>query len=285
MRFVPDWYRSVARQSDLDFDLWVGLDGVGSNQVYEALNSHPHIQWVHGVEQDTPARIRCKAIAQMADAYDGIIFVDSDDLLCRTRVEAARHALRESDVVACALKIIGEDGTDMGLVFGPSAPDDAARMLPHRNVFGMSNTVYRTSVLKRCLPVPDECELVDWLLATRAWSLDARLGFEPTPRMMYRQYGDNIARVIGPYTISYVMESTRRVLHHYRCLLDSRWALNEAVRWLAIAAQKRVQAFQRSMLSSASIRERYSCALNDLPPQHVWWWIVANADLEDIWNQ
>ena len=31
--FLPDWYRSVQAQTDRDFQLWIGLDGIEPNEI------------------------------------------------------------------------------------------------------------------------------------------------------------------------------------------------------------------------------------------------------------
>ena len=63
-------------------------------------------------------------------------------------------------------------------------------LLVRNNVMGLSNTAYRSDLLRRCLPIPTEAELMDWLLAVRSLALGARLQFDPEPRMWYRQYSN-----------------------------------------------------------------------------------------------
>jgi hypothetical protein len=228
--------------------------------------------------------VRAHAIERMVDAYEGIVFTDSDDLLHPTRVAAARAALQRYDVAACALRMVDADARDLGVDFGPAADEDPVEMLPRNNVFGLSNTAYRTETLRRCLPIPADNPLVDWLLATRAHALGARMVFDATPLMSYRQHGENIARVLPPFSGAEVDAASRHVLRHYHSLLDGPARLRDAQRERIDAESRRVREFHLSLAASAGRRRKYVDALNALPPRYVWWWCVANPKLEDVWR-
>jgi hypothetical protein len=282
--YLGAWYRTVLAQTDHHFDLWIGSDGLSPNAVAGVLGVTPDANWVYGQPGEAGGQVRAHAIELMADAYDSVIFVDSDDLLEPSRVDAARAALAECDVAGCALRIVDEAARDTGAVFGVEAPDDIGTIIARHNVLGLSNTAYRSVVLHRCLPVPPECELVDWLLATRAWASGARVHFDPTPRMRYRQYGRNAAQVLPPFSEEYVVRATRRVLRHYECVKWGGWPLAETPRRAIDDAHRRARVFNGAITASAALRARYVAALNALPPHPVWWWCVANADLEFIWS-
>jgi hypothetical protein len=177
-----------------------------------------------------------------------------------------------------------EAGMDLGIRFGP--PEGyATQSLARHNVFGLSNTAYRCAILRRCLPVEEDCVLVDWLLATRAWSAGASMQYDAEPLMKYRQYADNTAAVLGPFTTEAVLQGTQRVLHHYRCALDSSWHLRDDVRSAVESARSQVAAFYAAVTASPSIFDVYVEALNNLRRQYIWWWAVAHPDLEALWKQ
>lgn len=282
--YLSAWYQSVRAQTDAEFDLWIGSDALKPAVVAGAIGARPPAVWIHGRAGESGGQLRARAIGLMARAYDGVIFVDSDDLLEPSRVAAARAALADCDVAACALRLVDETARDIGAVFGIDASCDLGTMLPTHNVLGLSNTAYRSTVLRRCLPVPSECELVDWLLGTRAWASGARLQFDPTPRMCYRQYGQNVAQVLPPFGERCVLRATERVLCHYECLGTACWPLPEAPRRAIDDARRRAREFHDAVTASAALLDRYVAALNALPPRHVWWWCVANPDLEFIWS-
>ena len=283
LRFFGDWYESVCAQSDTDFDVWLSLDGVTEREVFEVIGEPPHVTWRMAPPNATPSAVRQDALAAMVTAYDGIVAADVDDVMLPSRVAAARASLETADVTACALDVMDESGRDLGVVFVPPADLRLDTMLPRWNVFGFSNVVWRSDMLRRCLPIPATCLLFDWLLTSRAWSLGARLAFDRTPRMRYRQYGANTAAVLPPFTAEQVRVATSRVLAHYDCVLDSPWAIAEPYRGQIAAARDRCRAFAAAVAPPDRLAS-YVRALNSLPPRYIWWWSVANPELEDLWK-
>jgi len=283
-KYLAAWYQSVSSQTDCDFDLWIGVDSLSIDQVVAACGIEPCATWLLATEGDSPAQIRQKAIEQIVDRYSGVVFVDSDDLLHPSRVEAAREALEDHDVVACALRIIDEDGQDLGIIFGPRDGVDVTEILTRYNVFGLSNTAYRSEVLRRCLPFPTAGVLIDWLLATRAWASGSAMHFDHIPRMAYRQYCANVARVLPPFNPWHILKATERVLNHYHCVLATGWELPEPYRHRLREARDYVEEFYRCLTGSTYTLDSYALALNQIPPQYIWWWCVAHPDLEDIWK-
>jgi hypothetical protein len=218
--------------------------------------------------------------------YDAVLFADSDDELLPSRVAAAREGLHRYELIGCALDVIDEQGKPLGVQFGPpSAAVDWTALLPRNNILGLSNTAYRCDLLARSLPFATDCQLADWYLATRAWASGARLGFDPEPRMRYRQYRDNTARVLPPFTGEGVLEATGRVLRHYELMLRPEAAVDDPWRGHIEAASADARLFAQVMRASRPALQRYVEALNRLPPRYVWWWAVANLELANLWRQ
>ena len=282
LRFLGPWADSVRMQSDRAFDLWVGLDGVTPDCAGAYLAGLAPA-FVSGRPGASPGQVRTQAMEQLVDAYDAVVFVDSDDLLAPNRVAAARAGLEHHDVYACALDIMDERAVDVGCRFEPPPGTRADRLLPRYNVFGLSNTAYRTAALRRCLPVPRQCHLVDWLLATRAWLAGARMTFDSTPHMRYRQYSQNVAQVVGPFTPAYVATATGLVLAHYRAVREGGLGA-ESGGAEVVEAQARVASFAEAMAAAPDRLDTYTRRLNELPRWFVWWWCVAHPDLEMLWN-
>jgi len=282
-KFLTAWYQSVLAQTDKNFDLWVGVDSLNPQRVIETLRAGAHA--IHLITAaGSPAEIRQKAIEALVDEYSELVFVDSDDLLYPTRIEAARKALTRHDAVACALRIIDEEGRDLGITFGEACEQNPGLLLPRYNVFGLSNTAYRTSVLRRCIPLPDQCQLVDWLLATRAWANGADLYFDREPQMAYRQYHANVARVLPPFSAQQVVDATRRVVSHYRCALTSERPINGKCGDALREAYVRAMVFENAITESVATLDCYVDELNRQTPRYIWWWCVAHPDLEHIWR-
>ena len=230
------------------------------------------------------AALRFRAMAAMVEAHGAVVFVDCDDLMHPGRVDAARRALDSADVVACALRLVDAAGEPLGITFEPRAPADAAAMLPRCNVFGLSNTAWQADALRRCLPGPASCELVDWHLATRAWLDGATLCFDPAVHMDYRRHGANLAPVEGPFSPDGVRRATGLVARHHE-LLAPAVAAAAGPRALALQeARHSVSVFEARVVDRAPVLEEYVRQLNALQPDRVWWWMVANPALEALWS-
>ena len=96
--FLDEWYASVQAQADRDFDLWISLDGLTETAVTAQLGDRPAATFVVAEPGFTPAQVRQQALARIADRYEAVILVDSDDLLHPDRVAAARAWLDGADV-------------------------------------------------------------------------------------------------------------------------------------------------------------------------------------------
>jgi hypothetical protein len=282
--FFADWYASVLAQTDRRFDLWISLDMVTPQQAEAAAGRRIVAQFVPGHDGDTPASVRERAFEVLIACYDAVVFADADDVLEPTRIEAARHALNTCDVSGCALRLSDASGTDLGVSFGAPHGADLAGLLPRYNVFGLSNSAYRSAVLAKCLPLPTDCVLIDWLLVSRAVATGAELGFDHVPRMIYRRHDNNCAPVLPPFTERQVLTASTRVVEHYGYLLDSDWRWRKGNRQPFERARARACAFHHAMHASSELLHRYVKALNTLPPQYVWWWAVGHPALEDLWT-
>lgn len=283
-RFLPAWYDSVLAQVDKEFELWVGVDAMTKADVVDCLREEPEAHWVVAKSGDTGTSVRLRAMQQMVARYDAVIFVDSDDVMSPSRVAHDRKELQRHDVVGCALRVIDEGGADSGVLFGPEPDWRPDQLLVRHNVFGLSNSAYRSDVLRGCLPFPPDCVLIDWFLATRAWLGGADLWFDATPRMGYRQYGRNIARIMPPFTANEVVDATQRVLGHYGFMLPVA-AATAPDRAVALrAAQQEVATFDAVMRDAPTTLAAYTRALNSLPTRYVWWWAVANPQLRHLWS-
>jgi hypothetical protein len=284
-KFLPEWYSSIKGQTDLDFQLWIGLDGMEIAAAERAMGGRPRATWVLAEIEDTPAQMRQRALAQIVENCDAVIMVDSDDVLHPSRVAAARAALRTSDLVGCALRVVDEFGQDLTLTLRLPEDTNPGDVLPRNNVFGLSNSAYRSGVLRRCLPIPADAVLVDWFLATRAWQCGATLTFDPTVRMDYRQHSANLARIRPPFTASRVSADTDLVRRHFGIVhaspppgaLPDRVALVEEV-------SADIEAFHRHVVLRRQRLERYVGAFNALAPSPLWWSCVAHPALRQMWT-
>jgi hypothetical protein len=283
--YLLDWYRSVQAQTDQDFQLWIGLDGIEASSVETVIGAHLETVWVPSEPDNTPAQIRQRSLAQIVEDFDAVVLVDSDDILHPTRVEAARAALQTSELAACALRLVDQHRHDLGTILTLprcAVPDS---ILPRNNVFGFSNSTYRSELLRLCLPLPANIVLVDWFLATKAWLMGARLAFDPVVRMDYRQHGANMAPIRFPFDANQVVRDAKKVREHYHLLqaLPMENVLPDC--WARVQqAAADVQLFFEQVVSQPKKLENYVRNLNTLEPQTVWWWDVAQPALQWMWK-
>ncbi len=283
--YLADWYRSVLEQTDRDFELWIGLDTMERQAAEEALEADPGATWVPSRPGDTPASLRHRALAQIAERFDAVILVDSDDVLHPSRVSTAREMLHASELAGCALRLVDEFGSPLGITLELPRWAEPEDVFPRNNIFGLSNSALRCSLLRRCLPIPATAVLVDWFLATRAWLLGAELAFDDSVEMDYRQHKRNMAKLLPPFDVEQVVRDTGRVREHFRLLKDSR--LDGAIVG-RVANMKEVatdiEAFYEQVVLDQSLLEKYVHALNALEISPLWWSSVANPALRHLWT-
>lgn len=287
LKYLPEWYDSVRSQVDRDFELWIGLDGLTQGEVENRTGCPIEARWVQSAGNSTPASIRDSALSQMVAAGCDVVLVDSDDILCPSRVAAAREALRTSDLIACALEIIDENGRSLDSQFNLDPALRASQILPRNNVFGFSNSAYRCDLLEQCLPIPRDAVLVDWYVATRAWLLGAELSFDRNVRMKYRQYSANTARIRLPFWPEQILSESALVRRHFQLVLASgdqdkflpgRWAQ-------FLCAARDIEQFDRYIHQSSENLTAYVDSLNRAVKQPIWWTSIAYTPLAHMWKQ
>jgi hypothetical protein len=287
-KYLADWYASARTQTDQNFDLWIGVDGLGISDVQAAMKGDIDAHWVLAEPGDSPAEIRRRAISQLLERHATVIFVDSDDVLAPSRVAAAVGFLERSDVTGCAMRLIGEQGRDLNIRFGPEDEAKAVAQLARCNVFGLGNTAYRSNILRRCLPIPADCELVDWYLATRARAEGAQMSFDMTCRASYRRHAASMAPVVGPFSEQQILAAARLVVRHYGFVVAGSDGFKEGLgrefRAEVLRAKDTAQRFLAAAETMPGMLHRYTSALNELPPEPVWWSCVARKELETLWN-
>jgi hypothetical protein len=283
--FLADWYRSVQKQTDQDYQLWIGLDTLEVEAVITAIGADPKAIWIIGDPGDTPAQVRQRALAKIVEAYDGVILVDSDDLLYPFRVAAARASLERSDLTGCALRLVDQQGRDLALTLGLPLEITPEDVLPRNNIFGLSNTAFRSDLLRRCLPIPANVVLVDWFLATKAWLYGARIDFDSVIRMDYRQHGANMVRVRSPFSRDEIIRDTERVRQHFQIIRAI--PMSEAMSGRLAEVEQvtaDVEEFYNKIVLQPIQLERYVHRLNALNLIPLWWSCVANPSLQQMWK-
>jgi len=284
--YAKDWYASLEAQTDTDAELWIGIDQLSTEEACKALGIRARTaHWVPADAGDSPAKVRERAWQKMIPQTDAIIMLDADDIVAPERVEHARSHIASSEVSACRLQLVNESGKDLQGTMLPAEALPVDSVLPDHNVFGLGNSVYRTAMLARCLPVPSATHLVDWYLATQAWLMGARMTVDPVALVRYRQHENNTLPLLPPFTVEAVQRATRAVQKHFRIVTNSypSGALPKRVAHLEQAA-RRIDTFATVMLQHSERCSAYVAALNALAPEPLWWSCVAHPQLDTFWT-
>ena len=274
--YFEDFLASLDAQTDADFELWLSLDAVDEQQIRRRLGDRP--AQLLDVTGKNVASARDISLQRVCEHSDIVILVDSDDLLLPERVASAKRALENAQIYGCALELMNAQAQALGLRFGLESPPPNWRdFLTKVNVFGLSNTAYRSETLASCLGLPADVRAVDWLLITRALWQGASLTFDSEPHMRYRQYPTNTAKVIAPYSPEDLHKATELVLNHYAYVLNDINSDAHRIR------QTQAQTFAKTMQHPAK-RQLYLEALNRHKKVFYWWECVAQPELEALWT-
>lgn len=190
--FLDDFFVSLEKQSERSFDVVVFNDGL-SGFDFDKYNLSIHIICCSG----TPADIRTQGINYLVrKGYNFVVFGDSDDYFDRQRVEQSLALLEHYDVVVNDLTLVDQAGRTLVANY-LSQRIKHLEVIPfdfiaERNVFGLSNTAIRLSVVGQ-VSCPSELIAVDWYLFSLLLSNGASAVFNCQGTTFYRQHGSNTA--------------------------------------------------------------------------------------------
>ena len=253
--------------------------------VESVLGCKVEANWLETPRGSSPARIRQIVLSELAETCPAVVLVDSDDLLSPSRVAAARVLIANCELGGCALQLVDRQGNDLNIMFDLPRELDPVDVFPRWNVFGFSNSVFETKLLRRCLPIPEAAVLVDWYLATRAWLLGGKLGFDHVPHMKYRQYSGNMAHIRLPFCQEHVLAHTELVRKHFMLVLSEPLADYRKDRYAALLmVQADVEEFWSTIVRDGAKLQDYVDALNALAPKPIWWSCVAHPSLGHLWR-
>jgi hypothetical protein len=283
--FLKEWYESVRAQTDSAFDLWIGIDELTVGEACTIIEEEPEARWVEAKDNDTPAQVRERAWWALIPKTDAVVMVDADDVMHPERVEAARQQIKHHDGGGCALRLIGEKGESLDHRMPPESFSSAERALPKYNIFGLTNSTYRTDVLESSLPIPSDVILVDWYIATMAWLRGDDLAFDRSVRMDYRQHEDSTLSVLPPFTPEDIRIATDVVQNHFKRVLQNLPSEPISDRLEVLRrAWKRINSFA-DQISDVQWLRSYTRHLNQIAPTPLWWACVAHPSLDSLWKK
>lgn len=155
--YLSDFAMSVRAQTDKDFTLCIGNDGIR-----EPLLRHYFPDAVVIPVAGTIAATRKQMIRHIRDCgFESVVFADCDDIMGTTRVAVARDYLQDFAFVVTDLIPFGEPG--MGIL-----SENLNLDLMDQNCAGLGNTAARVGLIAKASDaVSDRVEAFDWALFTR----------------------------------------------------------------------------------------------------------------------
>ena len=283
--FLQEWYDSVRRQTDSDFELWMGIDTMSVDEACEAMGARPEVHWVCAEADDSHARVRERAWRALIPHADAVVMVDADDVMRPGRIEHARKQITTHDVAACGLELVGAAGEALGVAMPPEEYESADDILPRYNIFGLTNTVYRTDVLEQLLPLPDDSTLIDWYLATQTWLQGKDLTVDRSVQMNYRQHESSALSFLPPFTEEDIRRTSRTVCSHFSAVESNlpAQADEDRVDQLRRIANE-IRVFERHVIENDEQLREYTSALNQHQTLPLWWGCVARPELRHYWK-
>lgn len=286
INYLNEWWISVLNQTKLDFDIVLSVDGIDFD-LDKLLLGHEqfNIKLFCFNEDKTIGEIRNTLIEYCSENYDKVIFVDTDDILANNRVATSLDSLDQFDFTFCKAYLIDEESNVLPWVLKRSS---SIKDICEFNSFGLSNSNYKSFVLREILPIPKDCKIVDWFIATLAFLFRYKSGYVSETFMKYRIYEENVTKVIPPFSQNDINIKTNYVLNHYDFIMDAINKSSNKIHKNDIEIfkyrNKSVQEFHFTFSNDVEYAKNYVNSLNKYLLENnidkiSWWNVVANTEI------
>lgn len=187
-----EFFSSLEKQTFNDFKIIVVNDGYPS---FETVASRfEKLDIYELASKNTPSKNRELGINYVKNAgFDILIFGDSDDYFENNRIETTIRLLGESDIVVNDLTLFDANGIREPKYLSHRLQNLATidlDFIKDKNIFGLSNTGVKTSVLDT-LEFDDDLIAIDWYLFSLLLLKGAKAVFSNETQTFYRQYEHN----------------------------------------------------------------------------------------------
>ena len=197
-KYIRQQIESVlAQQGDFTLDLWVRDDGSsdGTLQILQAYQDAGKLRWYAG-ENLKPAHSFWDLLLH-CEGYDYYAFADQDDVWLPGKLQAAVASIADKcgPALACAnAELVDADLKSLGRnVYLDPPPMDLETLSIAGGILGCTMVVNRAlAQLVQSRPVPDVMVMHDFYIALVCRLAGGNLQFDMTPRMLYRQHGNNV---------------------------------------------------------------------------------------------
>lgn len=279
-RFIPDFILSLLKQDDTEFELVIALDGLSSDP-FLPYQSDLKMSFINIPSGFSPAQVREYAWMQIINDYDALIFCDGDDVFSKKRVSNAKNSLKDFDLDACSLSLVNNTLEPLNVFM--YATDMVPNNIHKYNIFGLSNTGYKTNILKNTLPIPKHVIAVDWFIAHKAIQMGASCNLREDIDCFYRQHGKNIASPSKPATQKNVLQAAKISRIHLENIIKTLATDNPDI----LTCQKRLDdviLFEKTMAVNPDLLYKYLQLFNSIETETLWWNTVAKPTLDHLWK-
>ncbi len=208
-RYIRQQICSIQQQEHADWILLVRDDGSSDDTVAIVADisaRDARIKLIHDTSSRQGAIGNFSILMQVAleSGADYLLFADQDDVWAPEKILTmlgAMHTLEQTQsqevplLIHCDLAVVGEELrpiADSFVRFSRLSPEEAGLglLLCQNQVTGCACLINRALLALAC-PVPSQILMHDWWVALIA-SAAGKIGFIPTPMVLYRQHGGNV---------------------------------------------------------------------------------------------
>jgi hypothetical protein len=200
--FLSTFFESIKKQTYKEFDLLIMNDGyIGDIEQYGLENFSAD---VINICNKTPAEIRAEGINYALEKnYKIIVLGDADDYFSENRIQKSVELLKNYDIVVNDLTIVdaGENNVIEGYLSSRinNKTEIPIEFIYERNIFGLSNTAFRTNFLKKDFRlINDKVIAFDWLLFSGLLLEGGKAIFTDECISYYRVYDGNTIGLSNP---------------------------------------------------------------------------------------
>jgi glycosyltransferase involved in cell wall biosynthesis len=191
--------QSILEQQDVDLDLFIHDDGSSDqtiNIIRKYENEHSCIHLISIEHLGVPGSY-FSLIESVPDNYDYYSFADQDDIWHKYKLKTAANMLTQIESsslkIYCGALTILDDKTGIKIVRSHKRSSLSLSSACIQNtVTGNTLVLDKQSMLQiKSLPQPRLAIMHDWWIFIVLSALDARMVYDPTPYISYRQHQSN----------------------------------------------------------------------------------------------
>ncbi len=272
--YLDDFFISLQKQTNADFDVLVINDGIENFEIYKAKYTSLNIIEIKAAE--SPAKNREIGINTVLElGYKYIVFGDSDDYFSENRIERSIESLEENHLVFNELTVFGESfRSENFLEKKIKNLDKISETIFDGNVFGLSNIAVRSEIILSRLDFDENLIAVDWFfITTLIIHNNYKIKFLGDVQTHYRQYNNNTIGMSLLLTDQKLELGIRVKEIHYSALI--RYCKNHALEKYTSLFENKLKQIQnlKIELKNDAFKRRYMKLINsNIESIFTGWW-------------